>query len=263
MLFGETPPLKDDSKGDPQLMEERIITSEQLIIDADVKQECIILLLKGKGENTVQLNSDSILKVASGHQMIRFTKEHFCLLNGSILAFYTLAGEYVSEYEVGAHIHELFSFKDGVLCIYGDQGVYGQGRGRNLLNYVSPYDPPASFYDIAVRYELDYDSLFARHKPCACLNQSTNEMILFNEQLKVDRTMYIPFQTGNVIAFALTHQFAIFIEEDKLYKWDYQKMNRAEVFPGAFSYRTRSIYHRNEFQFIERSEYAVRMFKFK
>jgi len=90
--------------------------------------------------------------------------------------FFTLTGKFVSEFEVGSHIHELYPYKDGVLCTYGDQGVYGKGAGKNILNYVSPFSGLESFYNKAIHYNLDYNPLFARYKPYACIDPERNDV---------------------------------------------------------------------------------------
>lgn len=242
------------------LKEETIFTSEQVIIDADCKKDDLIVLLKDTGENIVQLNGKIILNISSGHRMIRFTKDYFCLLYNTTLSFYTLTGEFVSESEVGSHIHQLFPYKEGVLCIYGDQGVYGKGTGKNILNYVSPFHNPESFYDIAFQYKLSYDALFARYKPYACINPLRNELVLFNEQLEKEKTMKIPFDTGNVITFALTYKYGVFIEENKLCVWEFETTERVAESYREFSYNARAIFHRHEFLFIETSDYKIRIF---
>lgn len=100
------------------LSEETIYTNKQLLIlDADCKKEQTIVLLKGKGENIVQLNGETIFTGPTGHHKIRFTKEHFCLLSDSTLSFYKLNGEFVSECDIGTNVFELFPYRQGVLCI--------------------------------------------------------------------------------------------------------------------------------------------------
>src|SRR3712207_529569 len=95
-----------------QLKEETVFTSnESIILDADCKKGDVIVLLKGKGENTVQLNGKTIFAGPAGHSKIRFTKNHFCLLNGTTLSFYTVKGDFVSECEVGKDTFELFPYK--------------------------------------------------------------------------------------------------------------------------------------------------------
>ncbi|WP_148629643.1 hypothetical protein [Bacillus sp. E214] len=242
------------------LIEEIIFTSKQVIIDADCKKEDLIVLLKNTGENTVQLNGELILTLPKGHHIIRFTKDHFCLLYNTTLSFYSLTGKFVSEFEVGSHIHELFPYKDGVLCTYGDEGVYGEGIGNNILNYVSPFSGLESFYNKAIHYNLDYNPLFARYKPYAGINPERNELVLLNEQLEEEKTMKIPFDTGNLITFALTYKYGLFIEENKLCVWEFETTKCILEYKREFSSKIRAIFHRHDFSFIEISDYEVKGF---
>ncbi|MGI2326707.1 hypothetical protein [Planococcus sp. YIM B11945] len=38
-----------------------------------------------------------------------------------------------------------------MLCIYGDEGVFGNKIGRNILNYAAPFQQLESFNDIAMQ----------------------------------------------------------------------------------------------------------------
>lgn len=246
------------------LKEETVFTRNQWpIIDADCKKDLVIVLLKGKGENRVQLNDKTIFTGPTGFYKIRFTKEHFCLLNHTTLSFYTLTGEFVYECEVGNHISELFPYRQGVLCIYGDEGVFGKKIGKNRLNYSAPFQKPESYYDIAVQNDLLYEARFARYKPYACLSFSmeTNELLLLNEQLERKKTIEVPFHTGNVFTFALTHEFGVFIEENRLWLWNFETTGRVSEYPGEFSNNTRAIFSRHEFLFMTVSDHEVRVFK--
>ena len=49
------------------LKEETIFTNNQVIIDADCRKDDLIVLLKGSGENSIQLNGNVILKTSPGH----------------------------------------------------------------------------------------------------------------------------------------------------------------------------------------------------
>jgi len=42
-------------------------------------------------------------------------------------------------------------------------------------------------------------------------------LVLLNEQLEEEKVMKIPFDTGNLITFALTYKYGVFIEENRLY----------------------------------------------
>ena len=107
-----------------------------------------------------------------------------------------------------------------------------------------------SFYDIAFQYKLSYDALFARYKPYACINPLRNELVLFNEQLEKEKTTKIPFDTGNVITFALTYKYGVFIEENKLCVWEFETTERVAESYREFSYKARAIFHRHEFLFM-------------
>ncbi|MGH2317960.1 hypothetical protein ACRC6Q_09330 [Planococcus sp. SE5232] len=243
------------------LKEETLFRSTQWpIIDADCKKDQVIVLLKGKGENSVQLNGKTIFTGPTGHWKIRFTKDHFCLLNHTTLSFYTLTGECIFECEVGNDIFELFPYRHGVLCIYGDEGVFGKKLGKNRLNYAAPFQDPESYYDIALQNQLVYDTLFARYKPYACLSfgMDTNELFFLDAELNRERTMDVPFLTGNIIAFALTYEFGVFLEENKLLIWEFNTTGKLSEYPGAFTYKTRAIFSRHEYLFMTVSEQEVR-----
>ena len=169
------------------IKEETIFTNNKVIIDADCRKDDLIVLLKGSGENSIQLNGNVILKTSPGHRLIRFTKNHFCLLYNSQISFYSLTGEFVSKHEIGLYIHELFPFQDGVLCVCGDEGVYGKGKGNTILTHASPFHNPKSFNELVIQYDLSYDVLFARNKPYACLNPVSNEIVVINEKLEVGK----------------------------------------------------------------------------
>ena len=242
------------------LKEEAVFTNNQVIIDADCRKDNLIVLFKGSGENSIQLNGNVILKTSPGHRLIRFTKNHFCLLYNSQLSFYSFSGEFVSKHAVGPYIHELFPFQEGVLCIYGDEGVYGKGIGNTILIYASPFKSPKSFNELAIQYDLSYDVLFARNKPYACLNPVSNEILVINKKLEVEKTIEIPFNTENVIAFALTYNLGVFIEEKVLRGWNFET-NLVQEHYGEFSKNTRAIYHRHHFMFINVSDHTIRVFK--
>lgn len=246
------------------LKEETLFRSEQWpIIDADCKKDLVIVLLKGKGENMVQLNGKVIFTGPTGFSKIRFTKEHFCLLNHTTLSFYTLAGEVVFECEVGNDISELFPYRQGVLCIYGDEGVFGKKLGKNRLNYAAPFQHPESYYDISIQNQLLFDPLFARYKPYACLGFSmeSNDLFFLDAELTQERSMTVPFYTGNVIRFAPTYEFGVFLEENKLWLWEFETTGEVSEYPGEFTYDTRAIFSRHEYVFITVSEQEVRVFK--
>ncbi|TWT04687.1 hypothetical protein [Planomicrobium sp. CPCC 101079] len=243
------------------LQEKIIFTSDLAIIDADCKKDDVIVLLKGRGENIVRLNGNLILTSPTGHSKIRFTKAHFCLLNDLTLSFYKLTGEFVSKCDVGNDLYELFPYREGILCIYGDEGVFGEKIGKNRLNYASPFQKPDSYHGVAVQNNLLYEALFARYKPHACLSFKTNELLFLNDQLEREKTMEVPFETGNVLAFALTHEFGVFIEENKLKLWGFETTGHVLEYPGTFSHNTRAIFHRHEFLFLAVSDHEVRSFK--
>lgn len=244
--------------------EETLFRSNQWpIIDADCKKDQVIVLLKGKGENRVQLNGKTIFTGPTGFYKIRFTKEHFCLLNHTTLSFYNLTGEFIFECEVGNDVFELFPYRRGVLCIYGDEGVFGKKLGKNRLNYATPFQHPESYYDIAIQNQLLHDALFARYKPYACLsfNMEANELFFLDAQLKRERTMDVPFETGNVLTFALTYEFGVFLEENKLLLWEFETTGQVSEYPGEFGSNTRAIFSRHEYLFLTVLEHEVRVFK--
>lgn len=245
-----------------QLIEETIFTnSRYTIIDADCKKENVIVLLKGNGENLVQLNGETILTVHTGHNRIRFTKEHFCLLNYTTLTFYNLSGEVVSTCDVGTYIFDLFPYKEGIICSYGDQGVYGNRLGKNRLIYAYPHHNPESYFDIAVENSLLYEAMLARYKPYACVSWGIDELVLLNDDFKKEKTLTIPFESGNVIAFALSYEFGVFIEEHKFWLWEFETTGAVSDHPGKFSHNTRGIFHRHEFLFLTVSDHEVKVFK--
>lgn len=236
-----------------QLQEDMLFESEKWpIIDADCKNRQVLVLLKGKGENLVQLNGETIMTGSTGHSKIRFTKEHFCLLNDRTLSFYTLAGEFVSDCEVGPFVFELMPYQQGVLCSYGDEGVFGNRNGQNRLNYAAPFQQLESYYDVAVQNQLLYDQLFARYKPYACLGFRTesNELLFLDAQLKKQKALAAPFDTGNVIAFALTHELGVFLKENQFIVWGFGITGKVMDYPGSFDYNTRSIFARHESMFF-------------
>lgn len=244
------------------LSEETIYTNKLLLIlDADCKKEQTIVLLKGKGVNIVQLNGETIFTGPTGHHKIRFTKEHFCLLNDSTLSFYKLKGEYVSECDIGTNVFELFPYRQGVLCIYGDEGIFGEKMGNNRLNYAAPLAKPESYLETALENKILYDALFARYKPFACLGWESDELIFLNDKLKKEKAIKVPFATGNIIAFALTYEFGAFIEETRFWLWDFEANGKFLEYPGDFSYNTRAIFHRHEYLFMSVFEHEVQVFK--
>lgn len=246
------------------LKEETLFRSTRwAIIDADCKSNLVIVLLKGKGENIVQLNGQTIFAGPTGFSKIRFTAEHFCLLNHTILSFHTLAGEFVFECEVGNDIFELFPYRQGVMCSYGDEGVFGKKLGKNRLNYAAPFQKPESYYDLAIQNQLLYEPLFARYKPYACLGFSMeiNELFFLDAQLKRESTMNVPFDTGNTITFALTYEYGVFLEENKMLLWEFGTTGQVTEYPGEFTYSTRAIFSRHEYLFLTISEEEVRIFK--
>lgn len=247
-----------------RLQENTLYESEKLpIIDADCKNHQILVLLKGKGENLVQLNGKTIIPGSTGHSKIRFTKEHFCLSNDKTLSFYTLAGEFVSDCEVGPFIFELMPYRQGVLCSYGDEAVFGNRIGQNRLNYAAPFQQLESCYDIAVQNQLLYDPLFARHKPYACLGFRTesNELLFLDARLKKQKALDAPFDTGNVIAFALTHELGVFLKENQFIVWEFGTAGKVMDYPGSFDYNTRSIFTRHESMFLTVSDYKAQVLK--
>ncbi|TWT26025.1 hypothetical protein [Planomicrobium sp. CPCC 101110] len=244
------------------LKEETIFTTDQFaIIDADCIKGNVIVLLKGKGENIIQLNGKPVLTGPAGHSKIRFTKDHFCLLNDSTLSFYTQKGEWVSNYYIGNDIFELFPYRQGVLCVYGDEGVFGKGIEKNRLSYVSLTQGVESYYGIAAQHNLLYEALFARYKPYACLHWGTDELILLNEQLEKEKSLKVPFGIGNVISFALSYEYGVFIEEDRLWLWEFGTTGKVSEYHGSYPYNTRAIFHRHEYLFLSASHQEVRAFK--
>lgn len=242
-----------------QIMEEIVFTTNYEILDADCKKGDVIALLKGKGENLVQLNGETILCLPTGYSMIRWTENHFCLLRGSMLSFYTLTGEFMDEMKVGPCISDLFPFKNGVICIYSDQGVFGKGIGKHILNYAEPGKGVTSLEYFALRHHLLYDALFARFKPYACIDPSTDELIFFNHQLKMEKSIKIPFHTGNVLAFAFTYQSGVFLEEERMRIWKFQT-NQVKEYDFQWNNHTRAIFHRHDYLFMDIADHHIRVF---
>ncbi|MBQ0137769.1 MAG: hypothetical protein KBT36_00560 [Kurthia sp.] len=114
---------------------ESIYTSTINIIDADFHRNQFIVLKKDKQQLCVEINQIPIMMVSTNNYLVRFTKNHFCLVELDLLRFYTLGGQLVSSVHVGQHIHELIPFQEGVICIYGDQGVFGDGLGQTYLEF--------------------------------------------------------------------------------------------------------------------------------
>lgn len=89
----------------------------------------------------------------------------------------------------------------------------------------------------------------------------TNELSFLDSQLNREKTMDVPFHTGNLITFALTYEFGIFIEENKLWLWEFETTGQVAECPGEFAYNTRAIFPRHEYLFMTVSEHEVRVFK--
>ncbi|MBU9671908.1 hypothetical protein KTG14_00545 [Planococcus sp. CP5-4_YE] len=245
------------------IQEEVLFKSEKKILDADCKRNSIIVLLKGKGESIVQLDGKIIL-LASPHQYnIRFTASHFCLLDRleAKLSFYTLTGDFVSEHDTGHDVYELFPYKGGVLCSYGDEGAFGEDLGKNMLNYFAPLREPESFIKRAIENNLLYDPLIVRHKPFACISWQNNELIFLNGELQQQKAMELPILPMHLIAFALTYEYAVFIENNKIWLWKFEGSADITEYPAEYSYKTRAIYHRHKYLFLTVSDHEVRAFK--
>lgn len=245
------------------IKEETLFTSHQVIIDADCKKDSILILLQGAGENTVQLDGKPILAASPHHDKVRFTQNHFCLLNRleKKISFYTLSGELVSEDDVGHDVFELFPYKEGVVCSYGDEGVFGDDLGKNMLNYFAPSQTPESFYESAVQNNVLYDALFARHKPYACISWQNNELIFLNDKLEREKAIALPVVPMHLIAFALTYEFGVFIENNKIWLWNFETSGDVLAYPAEYAYTTRAIYHTHEYLFLTVSTHEVRAFK--
>lgn len=245
------------------IQEEVLFKSDKEILDADCKRNSIIVLLKGRGETIVQLDGKTILLGSPHHYKVRFTASHFCLLDylEAKLSFYTLAGAFVSEHHTGHDVYELFPYKDGVLCSYGDEGAFGEDLGKNMLNYFAPLQEPESFLERAIENNLLYDPLFVRHKPFACIGWQNNELILLNSELEPQKVMELPISPMHLIAFALTYEYAIFIENNKIWLWKFEESADITEYPAEYSYRTRSIYHRHEYLFLTVAAHEVLAFK--
>lgn len=245
------------------IQEEVLFKSEKKILDADCKRNSIIVLLKGKGESIVQLDGKTILLASPHHYNIRFTAAHFCLLDRleAKLSFYTLTGAFVSEHDTGHDVYELFPYKDGVMCSYGDEGAFGEGLGKNMLNYFAPLQEPESFIERAIENNLLYDPLFVRHKPFACISGQDNELIFLNGELEPQKAMELPILPMHLIAFALTYEYAVFIENNKIWLWKFEESADITEYPAEYSYKTRAIYHRHKYLFLTVSTHEVRAFK--
>lgn len=238
------------------LAKEIIYKNDHTIIDADFCQHQSIVLLKNKNEQYVELNNTLLMYVSNHTYMIRFTKQHFCLLEANSLHFYTLTGDYISTVNVGSHIHQLQPFKDGVICIYGDEGVFGNDIGQNILNFAQPNKPLQSFVEIALQYDFSFDALFARFKPLAAINTTSNRILLFNENLVVQKMLTPSLQLGNVLAFAITYESAFFIKEHQIVIWDYLN-NKNYTIPNTIQSTPENRRFRNENIFFETTSHEI------
>ncbi|MCJ1908958.1 hypothetical protein [Planococcus ruber] len=80
-------------------------------------------------------------------------------------------------------------------------------------------------------------------------------------QLKKQKALAAPFDTGNVIAFALTHELGVFLKENQFIVWEFGTTGKVMDYPGSFGYNTRAIYARHESMFLTVSDYKVRVLK--
>lgn len=235
-----------------KVQKKKIYFSKRPIIDADLKNEDLIVLIQDKGQLVVELNTIPLLTVPTTSYLIRFTKQYFCILIADTVNFYTLNGEFISSTFVGKHVHQLFPYNDGVICIYGDQGVFSDDLGANILNFAQPNSPLQSLEELAHEYSFSFDTLFTRSKPIAAISHTDNAILLFDEQLKEISKLPAPFDLSNTFAFSLTFDSAFFIEEQQIIIWRYKEDDDAlQRIPNTFQSVPQTVNFRGTTNFIE------------
>lgn len=229
----------------------RIYSSEKSIIDADVKNDELLILMEGSGENSVELNGVHLLHVSKESNLICFTKDGFCIVAANKLSFYTKVGEMVSVVHVGKHIHQLFPFNKGVLCIYGDEGVFGNDVGQQIVNFAEPNKPLQSLENFALQYDFSFDLLIAKAKPLAIIDLKENAIRFFNAQLEEEKILSVPFLVGHIQSFAITFDTAIFVEDEQIIIWPYLKGSDYLQYPVKTTTALQTINFRHTGHFIE------------
>lgn len=246
-----------------KLIKETIYTSERTIIDADFKDAQLLVLLEEKNQLAIELNQIHLMNVSKNHYMIRFTKQHFCVLELNLLHFYTLDGVLISTTDVGHHVHHLFPFKEGVICSYGDEGVFGSGLGQNILNFAQPNNALQSLEEIAQLYDFSFDSLFAKFKPLAGLQTTENKLLLFNENFTLQQSFAAPIDLSNTLAFVVTHEAAFFMEEHQIIIWPYTDGENYTVIPNEIKTFPQAVYYREDHYFLEIQKNAILTYSFR
>lgn len=233
------------------LKKELIYSTESTIIDADCDHSNLIVLLKGQGEAKVELNGQFLFNCSAQCHLIRLTKNHFCLLELPNLHFYSLQGQHISSVHIGCHISQLFPYKEGVFCIYTDEGVFGDGVGKNILNFAAPKQNLQSLSDFALSSDFLYDAIFARFKPFAAIPFKRNEILLFDDQLQLKNQLQPPLDLGNVISFSIDFEKVIFLEENQIIVWYYLNNRDFSIVPYHYKALPQTINFRHSAQFIE------------
>lgn len=240
-----------------KLLKQSIYSTESTIIDADCDHSNLIVLLKAQGEAIVELNGQKLMNCAPHCHLIRLTKKHFCLLESTTLHFYSFTGQLLSSVHIGSNISQLFPYKEGVICSYTDEGVFGNDIGKNILNFAAPNKPLQSMGDFAHLHHFLYDVAFSRFKPLAAITFNTNEILLFDDQLQLTKKLLPPLELGNVISFSIDFEKVIFLEEHQLIVWHYLNDRDFSIVPYLSQTFPQTINFRHSAQFIEVSQHDI------
>lgn len=240
---------------------EIIHTNSKKIIDADSKNGDILAIVKDTNHLSVEFNGLHLIDIETHHYLIRFTKSHFCVLQSSKLSFYTMQGEKISTVHIGKNISQLFPYQDGVICSYRDEGVFGDDIGQHILHFAQPNKPLQSLEDFALQHDFLFDPLFTRFKPLAAISHNDDSILLFDEKLTLQNKLEPLIPLGNVLAFSLSYNTAIFLEEHQFIIWPYLEGHEYYVIPNTFTQLPQTINFRDDGCFIEINEHEVIRYK--
>lgn len=240
-----------------KLFKEPIYSTQSEIIDADCDHSNLIVLFKARGEATIELNGQKLINCSPHCHLIRLMKNHFCLLESTILHFYSFTGQRLSSVHIGRNISQLFPYKEGVICSYTDEGVFGNDIGKNILNFAEPNKSLQSMEDFAHTHHFSYDAAFARFKPFAAIPFNTNEILLFDDQLQLKNKLQPPLELGNVISFSIDFEKVIFLEEHQMIVWHYLNDRDLTTLPYIYQAFPQTINFRHSAQFIEVSRHDI------
>lgn len=244
-----------------KIHKDTVYTSSKKIIDADIKNGDTLAIIKGSQNLSIELNGTHLIDIEAHHFLIRFTKSHFCILQSSKLSFYTMQGEKISTVYIGENISQLFPFQDGVICSYRDEGVFGDDFGQHILHFAEPNKPLKSLEDFALQHNFLFDPLFTRFKPLAAISHNDDSILLFDEKLALQNKLEPLIPLGNVLAFSLSYDTAIFLEEHQFIVWPYLKGHEYYVIPNTFTQLPQTINFRDDGCFIEINEHEVIRYK--